>query len=207
MSSKVYFDQIAQQWDQMQQSFFSDTVREKALVTAGVRAGQVAADIGAGNGFITAGLLGRGLKVIAVDQSEAMLAEMGRKFGETAEVDYRRGDAEAMPLADTEVDYAFANMYLHHVESPGEAIKEMVRILKPGGKLVITDLDEHTHEFLRQEQYDRWLGFKRLEIRDWFIAAGLKNVAVVDSEEKCCGTSCCGGEKATISIFVASGEK
>lgn len=207
MSSKVYFDQIAQQWDQMQQSFFSDTVREKALVTAGVRAGQVAADIGAGNGFITAGLLGRGLKVIAVDQSEAMLAEMGRKFGETAEVDYRRGDAEALPLADTEVDYAFANMYLHHVESPGEAIKEMVRILKPGGKLVITDLDEHTHEFLRQEQYDRWLGFKRLEIRDWFIAAGLKNVAVVDSEEKCCGTSCCGGEKATISIFVASGEK
>ncbi|MBE7473635.1 MAG: SAM-dependent methyltransferase [Anaerolineae bacterium] len=207
MSSKVYFDQIAQQWDQMQQSFFSDTVREKALVTAGVRAGQVAADIGAGNGFITAGLLGRGLKVIAVDQSEAMLAEMGRKFGETAEVDYRRGDAEALPLADTEVDYAFANMYLHHVESPGEAIKEMVRALKPGGKLVITDLDEHTHEFLRQEQYDRWLGFKRLEIRDWFIAAGLKNVAVVDSEEKCCGTSCCGGEKATISIFVASGEK
>lgn len=207
MSSKVYFDQIAQQWDQMQQSFFSDTVREKALVTAGVRAGQVAADIGAGSGFITAGLLGRGLKVIAVDQSEVMLAEMSQKFGETAEIDYRRGDAEALPLADAEVDYTFANMYLHHVESPGEAIKEMVRTLKLGGKLVITDLDEHTHEFLRQEQYDRWLGFKREDIKQWFTAAGLKNVAVVDSEEKCCGTSCCGGEKATISIFVASGEK
>lgn len=207
MSSKVYFDEIAQQWDSMQQSFFSETVREKALAVAGVQAGQLAADIGAGSGFITAGLLRRGLRVIAVDQSEAMLAEMGRKFAAMGQVDYRPGQAETLPLAAGEVDYAFANMYLHHVESPGEAIKEMVRTLKPGGKLVITDLDEHSFEFLAQEQHDRWLGFKRLEIRDWFIAAGLKNVAVVDSEEKCCSSSCCSGEKASISIFVASGEK
>ncbi|MBE7554465.1 MAG: class I SAM-dependent methyltransferase [Anaerolineales bacterium] len=207
MSSKIYFDQVASEWDQMQQSFFSDTVRDKALATAGVQAGQVAADIGAGSGFITAGLLARGLKVIAVDQSEVMLAEMDKKFGQTAGVDYRQGEAESLPIADEEVDYTFANMYLHHVESPLQAIKEMVRTLQPGGKLVITDLDEHNFEFLAREQHDRWLGFKRGEIRDWFTAAGLKNVAVVDTEEKCCGSSCCGGEKASITIFVASGEK
>jgi len=48
-------------------------------------------------------------------------------------------------------------MYLHHVEDPPAAIKEMVRILKPGGKIVITDADEHNYEFLRTEQQDRWL--------------------------------------------------
>lgn len=207
MNSKTYFDQIASDWDQMQQSFFSDTVRDKALATAKVQAGQLAADIGAGSGFITAGLLERGLKVIAVDQSEAMLVEMGKKFGQTAGVDYRQGEADSLPIAAEEVDYTFANMYLHHVESPSHAIKEMVRTLKPGGKLVITDLDEHNFEFLAQEQHDHWLGFKRGEIRDWFTAAGLKNVAVVDTEEKCCSSSCCGGEKASITIFVASGEK
>jgi ubiquinone/menaquinone biosynthesis C-methylase UbiE len=207
MSSKVYFDQVAQQWDQMQQSFFSEAVRDKALTVARVQAGQTAADIGAGSGFITAGLLGRGLRVIAVDQSGEMLVEMGKKFDQAAGIEYRQGEAEALPLVDEEVDYAFANMYLHHVESPPEAIKEMVRTLKPGGKLVITDLDEHAFEFLRAEQYDRWLGFKREEVKDWFTAAGLKQVAVVDSEEKCCGASCCGGEKAAITIFVASGEK
>ncbi|GIK39813.1 MAG: hypothetical protein BroJett011_36460 [Chloroflexota bacterium] len=207
MSSKVYFDQIASEWDQMQQSFFSDTVRDKALATAMVQAGQLAADIGAGSGFITAGLLARGLKVIAIDQSEAMLGEMGKKFGQTAGVDYRQGEADSLPIADGEVDYTFANMYLHHVESPSQAIKEMARTLKPGGKLVITDLDEHHFEFLAREQHDRWLGFKRAEIRDWFTAAGLKNVAVADTEEKCCSSSCCGGKKASITIFVASGEK
>lgn len=207
MSSKTYFDEIAQQWDQMQQSFFSDAVRDKALTTAAVQAGQVAADIGAGSGFITAGLLRQGLRVIAVDQSPKMLAEMKRKFASTAEVDYRLGQAESLPLTEAEVDHVFANMYLHHVESPAEAIKEMVRPLKSGGKLVITDLDEHTHEFLRQEQHDRWPGFKREQIQAWFTSAGLKNVAVVDSEEKCCSTSCCGSEKAAITIFVASGEK
>jgi ubiquinone/menaquinone biosynthesis C-methylase UbiE len=207
MNSKVYFDQIAGQWDSMQESFFSEAVREKALNTAGLQAGRLAADIGAGSGFITAGLLRRGVRVIAVDQSEAMLAEMRRKFANAGGVDYRRGEAEALPVETETVDYVFANMYLHHVESPPEAIKEMARILKPGGKLVITDLDEHNFEFLAQEQHDRWLGFKRVEIRDRFTAAGLKNAAVVDTEEKCCSSSCCGGEKASISIFVASGEK
>lgn len=207
MSSKGYFDQIAQQWDQMQQSFFSEAVRDKALATAGVQAGQLAADIGAGSGFITAGLLGRGLRVIAVDQSEAMLAEMRRKFSGTTAVDYRLGQADALPLENEAVDYTFANMYLHHVELPAAAIKEMARTLKPGGKLVITDLDEHSFAFLREEQHDRWLGFKRSEIKDWFLAAGLKNVAVESTEENCCASSCCGGDKANVSIFVASGEK
>ncbi|MFN8459900.1 MAG: class I SAM-dependent methyltransferase [Anaerolineae bacterium] len=206
MSSKVYFDGIAPQWDSMQQSFFSEAVREKALAVAGAQAGQSAADIGAGSGFITAGLLQRGLSVIAVDQSPEMLAQMRQKFGETA-LDYRLGQAEQLPITNNSLDYAFANMYLHHVESPAEAIKEMIRTLKPGGKLVITDLDEHSFEFLAQEQHDRWLGFKRAEVRDWFVEAGLKNVKVEDSEEKCCSSSCCGGEKASITIFVASGEK
>ena len=82
----------------------------------------------------------------------------------------------------------------------------MVRILKPGGKLIITDLDEHTFAFLKEEQHDRWMGFKREEVRGWFTAAGLKNVAVESVGENCCAPSSCGGESASISIFVASGE-
>ena len=86
-------------------------------------------------------------------------------------------------------------------------IEEMVRILKPAGKLVITDADEHEFEFLREEHHDRWMGFKRIDIREWFRRAGLTNIRV-DSIGSCCEVrSDCGDEFARIGIFVASGEK
>ena len=207
MNSKKYFDEVAHQWDNMQQSFFSETVRDKAFSAAGVKKGNIAADIGAGSGFITEGLIGKGLKVIAVDQSEAMLEEMRKKFSSAKGIEYRLGEAEKLPIPDGGVDYVFANMYLHHVESPPKAIKEMVRILKPGGGLVITDIDEHEFKFLKKEHHDRWMGFKREDVRRWFEDAGLKNVIVDCVGESCCAQSSCGDEYASISMFVASGEK
>jgi len=207
MNSKKYFNEVAHQWDNLQQSFFSEDVKEKAFSVAGVKKGKIAADIGAGSGFITGGLIGKGLKVIAVDQTEAMLAEMREKFCSAEGVEYRLGEAEKLPIPDEAVDYAFANMYIHHVESPQKAIKEMVRILKPGGKLVITDMDEHEFKFLKEEHHDRWMGFEREDVRRWFEEARLKNVIVDCIGESCCAQSSCGDEHASISIFVASGEK
>ena len=207
MSSKDYFDRVAQDWDEMRESFFSDEVREEALSTATVQKGKIAADIGAGTGFISESLIQAGLQVIAVDQSEAILKEMKRKFAGIETIDYRVGQAQNLPIPDATVDYAFANMYLHHVESPPKAIAEMVRILKPGGKLVITDLDEHEFDFLREEHHDHWMGFKRADIEKWFQSSGLRDI-YIDSIGACCeAQSSCGGEFASIGIFVASGGK
>ena len=207
MSSREYFDQISQEWDAIRESFFSEEVREKAIALANVKAGKLAADIGAGTGFITEGLIQKGLHVIAVDQSEAMQEEMKKKFAGVKGIEYRQGESEKLPISNESIDYAFANMYLHHVESPPEAIKEMVRILKQEGQLVITDMEEHTFEFLRDEQHDRWMGFKREDIRHWLTDAGLKNVLVDVLGENCCAESCSGDDSASISIFVALGEK
>ncbi len=205
MSSKDYFDRVAQDWDDMRENFFSDEVRVTALSTAAVQKGKIAADIGAGTGFISEGLIRAGLQVIAVDQSEAILKEMKKKFADVETIDYRVGQAQNLPISDAMVDYAFANMYLHHVESPPKAIEEMVRILKPEGKLVITDLDEHEFDFLREEHHDRWMGFKRADIVEWFQSAGLREISI-DSIGTCCETqSSCGGEFASIGIFIASG--
>ncbi len=207
MSSKDYFEKVADQWDRMRRSFFSEKVREVAVAKADIQAGKLAADIGAGTGFVTEELVHKGLKVIAVDQSEAMLEEMKKKSGLSRSVEYRIGEFNNLPMQDETVDYVFANMYLHHVELPQVAIEEMVRILKPGGKVVITDMDEHEFEFLRQEQHDRWLGFKREDIENWFNEAGLKNVKVDCVGEECCGESLEGCDKASVSLFVAYGEK
>ncbi len=182
-------------------------MREKAISIASVHPGKIAADIGAGTGFITEGLIQKGLRVIAIDQSEAMIREMKKKFKGIETIDYRIGEAEKLPIEDGGVDYVFANMFLHHVEMPQVAIEEMVRILKPGGILVITDIDEHNFEFLKKEHHDRWMGFKRDDIKRWFIEAKLKEVKVESVGENCCAQSSSGDEYASISIFLASGEK
>ena len=83
----------------------------------------------------------------------------------------------------------------------------MARVVKPGGKLVVTDLDEHTFEFLRTEQHDRWMGFRRADVQAWFASAGLQNVVVDCAGVDCCADSTCGSEHANVSIFVASGVK
>ncbi len=205
--SEEYFQQVASTWDQLQQSFFSEAVREKAFSAADLQVGKLAVDIGSGSGFITEGLLARGLRVIAVDPSAAMIEQMWRKFAGVAGIDYRLGSAESLPLEDESADYAFANMVLHHVEDPAAAITEMVRILKPGGRLVVTDLDRHSFGFLKTEHHDRWPGFKREIIRRWLMEAGLQQVSIGSVGQNCCATSSCGGDCASVGIWVAGGIK
>ena len=112
-----------------------------------------------------------------------------------------------MPIEDNKIDYVFASMFLHHVEEPLVAIKEMVRVLKPGGKLVIADAEEHPYEFLKTEHYDCWLGFKKSDLKEWLVSVALNNVTVKDLEERCTVPSKLTQEIADINILVGYGEK
>lgn len=207
MSSKDYFDEVAKDWDTMRTAFFSEKVREKAYELAEVEEGKTAADFGAGTGFVTEGLLERKVKVYAVDQSKEMLELLRNKLGDKGDLVCVQGDSGNVPIQDYEMDYVFANMFLHHVEEPLTAIREMYRILKKGGKLVITDLDEHKFEFLKTEQFDVWMGFDRQQISEWYKEAGFINVNVTCVGCNCCADSEQSEDKANVSIFAAIGEK
>jgi ubiquinone/menaquinone biosynthesis C-methylase UbiE len=200
-----YFDSVADKWDDMRRTFFGDGVRRAAVAAARVAAGAVVADVGTGTGFLAEGALDAGARVIGVDASEGMLARVRERFA-GRDFEARLGDVDSLPLADGEADAVLANMVLHHAPDPPRAIREMARVLKPGGRLVVTDADSHTHEWLRTEQHDRWLGFAREDIARWFAEAGLDDVSVGDTQEICSPTSEC-GTKAAITIFLARGRK
>ncbi len=205
--SQTYFAQIAEQWDALRASMFGDAVRDAALARAALHSDAVVADIGAGTGFITQGVAPLVTRVYAVDSSSEMLEVARRNLAAFPNVEYRVADGAAIPLPDRSVDTVLANMYLHHAPDPLTAIREMIRLLKPGGRLVITDLDAHPYAWLREEQQDVWLGFDRGQIRTWFEAAGLVNVSVEDTRQSCCAESQTAKEPASVTIFVAVGTK
>ncbi|MFQ5435326.1 MAG: class I SAM-dependent methyltransferase, partial [Anaerolineae bacterium] len=118
----------------------------------------------------------------------------------------REAPGDALPLPDNSLDAVFGNMYLHHTPDPAAAIAELARVLRPGGRLVLTDLDAHDQEWMREAMADRWLGFERDEIRAWFETAGLTAVDVDCAEGECC-TGGLDGQELALSIFVAYGRK
>ena len=212
-NSSEYFDQVAGQWDTIRAGYFTEAVREAAIAKAYLRPEMLVADVGAGTGFMAAGLAPLVQKVFVLDGSPAMLDEARKNLRPFENVEYRLADSQSLPLPHGSVDVVFANMYLHHCPDPLAAIREMVRILKPTGRLVITDMDAHPYTWFKDEMADEWLGFERDQMRAWFNEAELVNV-IVD----CTGQTCraeshnpeqkdAQGRSVTISIFLATGTR
>ncbi|MEO5898001.1 MAG: class I SAM-dependent methyltransferase [Vicinamibacterales bacterium] len=203
--TREYFNQVAPAWDAMRTRFFGEGVRRAAIAAAEIQPGGVVADIGTGTGFLAEAALDAGARVIGIDLSEGMLQQVSARFA-GRRFETRQSSETELPLADNEVDAVVANMFLHHAEDPPATIRQLARALKPGGRLVITDADTHSHEWLRTEQHDRWMGFDRGNIARWFTEAGLDDVSVVDTQEVCSPTSNC-GTQANITIFLARGTR
>jgi len=146
------------------------------------------ADLGAGEGTFSQLLARRAKKVIAVDNSEKMIA-YGRKLAAKNRVknlEYRKGDIEALPIRDAAVDLAFFSQVLHHARHPGLAVEEAHRILKPGGRIVVLDLLRHAYEEAQALYGHLWLGFTEVEMGRYLREAGFRNIqtSVVHREEE-----------------------
>lgn len=205
-SSNMYFAEVAGEWDEIRSGFFTEAMRDAAVRKADLPSGAIVADIGTGTGFMIQGLLNQAAELVGLDESPEMLAVARENFAEFPQVQFQEAEGQHLPADDGRFDAVFANMYLHHTPDPATAIAEMVRILKPDGKLIITDLDSHDQEWMREAMADRWLGFERQDIQKWYEAAGLLNNDIDCAE----GTCDCSGpdlEAISLSIFVAIGQK
>jgi len=104
-------------------------------------AGKRVLDAGCGDGAYSVAAAERGALVTGVDLSEDMLAmARARSAARGVMVDWRRGDVMALPFPDSSVDLAIAITLLCLVPDPRAAVRELSRVLVPGGRLVIGEL-------------------------------------------------------------------
>lgn len=140
----------------------------------------VVADLGAGEGLVSQLLAHRARQVWCIDNSPRMVevgTELARRNG-LANLAYKLGDIEQVPLPDRSVDVAILSQALHHARHPQAAVGEAHRILRPGGQLLVLDLNEHGFAKARELYADVWLGFKESALHGFLRKAGFAKVEV-----------------------------
>ena len=172
-----FFERVASDWDAMRLSYYDGRVIERMAEVSGTDASMTVVDVGTGTGFVAAGIAPRVGRVLAVGNSRSMLEVARKNLAELgiSNVELLEGDVMALPQKDASVDAAFANMVLHHAEDPAAMLREMARVVKPGGVVAITDEIEHPFAWMREEHADVWLGFEKGWVEGYFHEAELEN--------------------------------
>ncbi|WP_170074789.1 class I SAM-dependent methyltransferase [Paraclostridium dentum] len=207
MNSIDYFNSIAKDWNKIRVDYFKDELREIAVNSVDIKE-KVVADLGAGTGFISLRIGEEAKLVFPIDSSKNMLRELQKssKDKNLNNIYPIRGSLESLPLFDNSVDIIFMNMALHHVVNPDIAIKEMNRVLKKGGQIVITDVEEHLGIWAIEEMYDVWLGFRHEQLKSWYEEAGFSNIEIKRTGLIARGESS-QNEVIEPGIFIAKGTK
>jgi demethylmenaquinone methyltransferase/2-methoxy-6-polyprenyl-1,4-benzoquinol methylase len=160
------FGAIARRYDRLNdlQSFGLHRLWKRRLVTLAAPArGSVMLDLCCGTGDVALRLAAQGAAVVGLDFSEPMLS-VGRQRAAKAGVDHRRlvlvqGDALRIPFADETFDAVTISYGLRNLASTEEGLREMWRVAKPGGRLVVLDFGKPDNPVWRRLyfSYLRWL--------------------------------------------------
>jgi len=120
------------------------TLKAWALEQLDPRPGETAADIGSGTGEDVADLAARvspGGRAVGVEPSPGLRAEAARR---TDGLEFVDGDVLSLPFEDEAFDLIRCERVLQHISEPSKAVAEMVRVLKPGGRIALIDTDWST---------------------------------------------------------------
>ena len=184
--AQVYFNQVAGRFDRVYGPGRSWQAFGHLLLR--VLPPLVVADLGSGEGLLSELLARRSKKVIAVDNSEKIVAFGAAKAKKNGlkNLEFRLGDLENPPIDPESVDLVILSQALHHAAEPNKAVAGAYKILKPGGQVMILDLLKHQFERAPELYGDRWLGFAESDLQQWLEQSGFKKIeiSVVAREEQ-----------------------
>ena len=175
--SQEFFESTAGQWDKVRADLFGAGSYLQVL-PALIDERWTVGDLGCGTGQVASALAPFVARLIAVDRSGEMLQAARRRLRDLPTAEVRRGELEALPVADGELDAATLILVLHHLPDPSAALAEAHRVLKTGGRLVIADMLPHDREEYRQQMGHVWLGFSEEQMQRLLVAAGFDRVRI-----------------------------
>jgi len=193
MNHREYFDQIAAEWDRLLEE---ETLARLREIVAGleIEPGARVLDVGTGTGVLLPLLLEKGGRVVALDLSWEMLK---RARAKSYPVAYVQGDAQNLPLPDGAFDWVICNAVFPHFPDKLRALREIRRVLKDGGRLVIC----HTASREAINEIHRSIGGvvandtipPEGEMRRLFSEAGLDESVVRDEPDRYLALACRNG--------------
>ena len=175
--SEEFFASASGQWDHLRAELFGDRFHLHALLAL-IDPAMTIGDLGCGTGQVSELVAPHVAKVIAVDGSTDMVQAARKRLKSANNVDVRRGDMEALPIDDAQLDAAVVALVLHHVPEPARALAEMHRVLKSGGRVLIADMLPHDRVEYQQQMGHVWLGFSEKTMKKHLEAAGFNTPVI-----------------------------
>jgi ubiquinone/menaquinone biosynthesis C-methylase UbiE len=177
-----YFEQVAPLWDEERSLHAAeDTVELAILEAVGTQPLGSVLDLGTGTGRMLHLLARRADRAFGLDSSHSMLS-VARANLEAGNIqcELRQGDVYSPPLERGAFDLVVIHQVLHYLDDPARAIREAARLVAVDGRLLVVDFAQHSHEFLREAQAHRRLGFSHGQLQDWFDQAGFDCPTILD---------------------------
>ena len=173
--SEEFFASAAGDWDRLRGDLFGDTFYLWGVLGL-IDPALVVGDLGCGTGQLTEVVSPYVRQVIAVDSSTDMLDAARQRLEGARNVDLRQGELESLPIGEGELDVAMLSLVLHYSPSPGRALAEVARVLRPGGRVLVVDMLPHERQEYQQQMGHVWLGFSEKQIGKFLTDAGFSDV-------------------------------
>jgi len=180
LRSAEFFASAAERWDEVRRELFGSAVGLAPLLGL-IRPEWTVADLGVGTGGMAETLAPFARRVIGVDRSEQMLAAARHRLKRHDNVELRLGELESLPIKVAEVDLAILALVLHYVVDPPDVLRQVRRVTKSGGRLLLVDMRRHAGDAWGVEEMGHvWPGFEPEQMDVWLRDAGFSEVRIVE---------------------------